>query len=214
MVVIRLSRGGSAQVVLRAGQRSQPTYDNICNSIRGSPWAVPDETGWRIGGKSGWLHVLVGDQATCYQIDRHRSAEVAARVLTWDYAGTLVHDGWSSYDRFIHASHQQCVRHVIRRALRLLETAVGGAVHFPRQVIALLREALSLRDCFEQGKLSDDDLAHGFLGMAIALEELLSRPKQNSANQSLANHLKAHLYEWLWFLLEPRQSHVRSLESR
>ena len=86
---------------------------------------------------------------------------------------------------------------------RLLETAVGGAVHFPRHVIALLREALTLRDRFEQGKLNEDDLADGFLGLAIALEELVSRPRQNPANQSLANHLKAHLYEWLWFLLEP-----------
>lgn len=200
---ITLTRGGSAQIVLRAGRCAKPVYTQIANSIRGSPWAVPDETGWRIGGKKGWLHVLVGDQATCYQIDKCRSAEPAARILTWDYEGTLVHDGWAPYDRFSQAWHQQCVRHLQRRALELLETAVGGAVRFPRQVLALFREAFSLRDRFERGELSEDDLADGFLQLAIALEQLVARPRSNAANQTLANHLKAHLYEWFWFLLEP-----------
>jgi transposase len=200
---ISLSRGGSVHVVLRAAQRCQGVYQEIANSVRGSPWAVLDETGWKTGGKKGWLHVAVGDQATLYKIDPTRSADVAARVLGWDYSGTLVHDGWASYDRFREARHQQCVRHVMRRALEMLELAVGGAVHFPREMLMLFKEALRLRDRHEQGQLTENDLADGYLTLSVALQNLVERPRQNQANQTLANHLANHLTEWFWFLLQP-----------
>jgi transposase len=92
---IDLSRGGSAQVVLRAARRSEPVYQAICASVADAPWCVPDETGWRVGGWPAWLHTLVGPEATAYVIDLTRSGEVAARLVGPDYAGVLIHDGWS-----------------------------------------------------------------------------------------------------------------------
>lgn len=200
---VSLSRGGSVQVILRAARRSQPVYQKIVQATRASPWAVPDETGWRIGGQPAWLHVVVGEQSTCYQVAESRSADTAADVLGWNYRGTLIHDGWSPYDRFRLARHQQCVRHLLRRALELLEKAVGGAVHFPARVLLLFQESLALRDRFEQGRASDDDLAEGYLRLLLELEHLVETPKQNADNQRLANHLADHLREWFWFLLAP-----------
>jgi hypothetical protein len=56
----------------------------------------PDETGWRNGGRRVWLHAWVGDQATCYVIDPHRSAAALQKVIGLDDSGTLVHDGAST----------------------------------------------------------------------------------------------------------------------
>src|SRR5206468_10710456 len=56
-----------------------------------------------------------------------RSGTPAEELLGKDWLGTLVHDGWSVYDRFARAAHQQCLGHLQRRCQRLLETAVGGA---------------------------------------------------------------------------------------
>jgi Transposase IS66 family len=53
---------------------------------------------------------LVGPEATAYFIDPTRSSDVAADILGFDYAGTMIHDRWSPYDRFHEASHQQCLR--------------------------------------------------------------------------------------------------------
>ncbi len=200
---ISLSRGGSAHIVLRAGRRCRPVYEQIKSSVRRSPWVVPDETGWKVAGRRSWLHVLVGDHATCFRISRCRAAEVAADVLEWGYGGVLIHDGLSSYDRFGKARHQQCLRHVLHRARRLLKTAVGGAVHFPRQVIALLEQALALREDHKAGKLSADDLAEAFLGLVWQLEKMTQHRKQNAANDRLARHLRKHRWNWFWFLLEP-----------
>jgi transposase len=74
-----------------------------------SDWVVPDETGWRVGGLPAWLHTLVGTEATAYVIDPTRSGAVAESILGPDYDGTLIHDGWSPYDQFGDAHHQQCL---------------------------------------------------------------------------------------------------------
>src|SRR5437016_12036871 len=46
---IHLSRGGSAQIVLRAGQRLRPAYQEILEHLKQSEIITPDGTGWRIG---------------------------------------------------------------------------------------------------------------------------------------------------------------------
>ena len=92
---------------------------------------VVDETGSRVGGRSAWLHAFVSPRETCYVIDPTRSHKPAEQLLGLDWSGTLVHDGWSVYDRFTRAFHQQCVRHLQRRCQELLETAVRGARALP-----------------------------------------------------------------------------------
>jgi transposase len=111
---IPLSRGGSVHTVLRAASRCGPVYEAIREAVGQSEWVVPDETGWRIGGLPGWLHALVGPQATAYVIDPTRGGAVAEAILGLDYDGFMIHDGWSPYDQFENARHQQCLNHTIR----------------------------------------------------------------------------------------------------
>src|SRR5262245_47192946 len=111
---IPLSRGGSVHTVLRAASRCEPVYEAIRQTVGESAWVVPDETGWRVGGRPAWLHALVGPEATAYAIDPTRSGAVAEAILGLDYDGTMIHDGWSPYDRFANARHQQCLNHTIR----------------------------------------------------------------------------------------------------
>lgn len=199
---LRLSRGGSVQATMRAGRRCRAVYNEIVKSVRGSPWAVPDETGWKIGGRPAWLHAIVGDQATCYVITRSRSAKASAHILGEDYAGTLVHDGYRSYDRFGQAWHQQCVRHVMRRAQKMLESARGRAREFPEQVLALFRRALEVRDRRDQGELSEDEVLAWYFGLEGALEALTACRKRHPANERLRKHLQRHRWQWFAFLLD------------
>jgi len=92
---IPLSRGGSVHTVLRAAARCEPVYETIRETVGQSEWVVPDETGWRVGGHPAWLHTLVGPSATAYVIDPTRSGDVAEAILGLDYAGLMIHDGWS-----------------------------------------------------------------------------------------------------------------------
>jgi transposase len=200
---ILLSRGGSVHTVLRAASRCEPVYESIRETVRQSNWVVPDETGWRVGGHSAWLHTLVSPQATAYVIDPTRGGAVAEDILGLDYDGTMIHDGWSPYDLFEKALHQQCLNHLLRRADEMAATATRGAVCLPRRVAELLRAGLDLRDRHLAGEVSWHglDVARGRL--ENRLSELIFPPKTNAANERLAQHLWNHRDELFTFLRQP-----------
>jgi transposase len=200
---IPLSRGGSAHTVLRAASRCEPVYESIRESVGQSDWVVPDETGWRVGGCPAWLHTLVGPAATAYVIDPTRSGSVAEAILGLDYDGTMIHDGWSPYDQFEDARHQQCLNHLLRRADEMAATATRGAVCFPRRVAELLRTGLDLRDRYAAGEISWHGLAVARGRLENQLAELIFPPKANAANDRLAQHLWAHRDDLFTFLRQP-----------
>lgn len=200
---VELSRGGSVQVVLRAARRCAPVYQRIVRAMPRQAVVTPDETGWRIGGKLAWLHVFVAKRLTCYVIDRRRGVQVAEGVLGWDYAGGLIHDGWAPYDRFWCATHQQCLAHLLRRCVELIETATRGAVRFPRLIKAVLQDALALRDRRELGVISPHGLAVARGRLAKRLDRLLRRTLANPANERFAKHLSKHRNQLLTFLKKP-----------
>jgi transposase len=203
MFGIELSRGGSVQAMLRAARRCRPTYQALVRAMPAQNAVTCDETGWRIGGLLAWLHVFVARRVTVYAIDRKRGVEVAAKVLGWDYAGALIHDGWAPYDGFWKAIHQQCLAHLLRRCREMIEAARGAATRFPRQIKEVLREALDLRRRRDAGKVSDYGVAvtRGRLGKR--LDRLLYRTRANPANERLAKHLYGHRDQLLTFLEHP-----------
>lgn len=200
---IDLTRGASAQIVLRAGRRLEPVYQEIRTRIATTPHLTPDETGWRIGGHPAWLHGWVGDDGTtCYVIDPRRGGEVLAEVIGWDWSGAMTHDGCPSYDRFTEAMHQQCVAHVLRRAHQLAEQATGAAARFPRQVIDLFQRALGVRDEFLDGYGSQAALEGRHEEFVAELLQRTGRRRTCPANATLAKHLYRHGPEWFLFLVD------------
>src|SRR5262245_446173 len=200
---VPLSRGGSVHTVLRAAARCEPVYKAIRQTVGQSDWVVPDETGWRVGGHSAWLHTLVGPNATAYAIDATRSGAVAEAILGVDYNGTMFHDGWSPYDRFVDAHHQRCLQHLLRRCDAMEEAASRGAVRFPRRVAELLRAGLDLRDRHAAGEVSRHGLAVACGRLENQLSDLVFPPKTNAANERLAQHLWAHRDDLFTFLHRP-----------
>jgi transposase len=201
---IKLTRGASAQINLRAAQRLEPDYRLILDTVRRSEQIAVDETGWRTGGQSAWLHVWVGDQATAYAIDSQRSAQALEGVIGRDWAGILSHDGYATYDRFGQAIHQQCVAHVLRRAQGLLDLAVGGAVHFPKRLIALFREAVHGRNEYHCGHLTLERLQDQRDAFDDRLEKLLRRTHTVAVYATFAKHLWKHFEQWFTFVFDPR----------
>jgi transposase len=200
---IDLSRGGSVHTVLRAASRCEPAYEAIRQAVGQSDWVVPDETGWRVGGRPAWLHTVVGPEATAYVIDPTRSGAVAEAILGLDYDGIMIHDGWSPYDQFEDARHQQCLNHLLRRADEMAAAATRGAVRFPRRVAELLRTGLDLRDRHAAGEISRHGLAVARGRLESQLSGLIFPPKANAANERLALHLWAHRDDLFTFLRQP-----------
>lgn len=200
---IELSRGGSVQAMLRAARRCGPVYQAIVKAMPQQKAITPDETGWRIGGSLAWLHVFVARRLTCYAIDRHRGVEVAARILGFQYAGGLTHDGWGPYDQFWHALHQTCLAHLLGRCVEMMAAATRGAVRFPRQVKVLLGDALELRDRHLAGEVSLHGLAVARGRLEKRMDKLLEWTRADEANERLAKHLFTHRQQLFTFLRHP-----------
>jgi transposase len=202
---IHLTRSACTQAVLRIGRKLQPVYQEIQRHIRDTEYLTPDETGWRIGGHPVWLHGWVADDgATCFAIDPRRSAQVLEETIGCDWSGNLTHDGYSSYDRFGDAVHQQCLAHPLRRAHVMIDNAIGRAKDFPRRVIDLFQEALEVRDQFHAGRLDAAKLLRAHEDYTERLRDLSIRPYVNAANERLAKHLYNHTGAWFMFLVDPR----------
>ena len=201
---INLSRGASAQINLRAAERLEPDYQLILASVKDSEIITPDETGWREGGHPAWLHAWVGDRAIADAIDSQRSAAVLARMIGGDWDGTMIQDGFSSYNaQFPEAIHQQCLAHLLRRAQTLEEAAEGGGVRFPRQVIALLTEAVHERNRCVRGEIPPARLTTRRDEFNERLGKLLDRPRQVPEQATFAKHLRNHAGEMFAFVTDP-----------
>src|SRR5438445_508421 len=176
---------------------------DCCGTVRSAAWVVPDETGWRVGGLPAWLHGFVAADATAYVIDPTRSGSVAEALLGLDYAGIMIHDGWSTYNQFLNAEHQQCLRHFLNRCEEILATATRGSVRFPRAVQHVLHRALNLRDRCLAGEVS----AHGLKIARARLEfdffAAILGSKIDPTNERLAQHLRNHCGEIFRFLDHP-----------
>ncbi len=201
---ITVRRGACAQIVLRAGRRLEPVYQQIRERIKDAEHLTPDETGWRVGGRPAWLHSWVGgDGTTCFAIDPHRGADVLAGVIGLDWSGVMTHDGCPAYDRFTEAVHQQCVDHALRRARAMVEQQSGAARRFPEQVIELFQGALETRDQFLAGQMGVAALEQSHARYVDQLLDLTGRRRSHAANATFAKHLHGHGEQWLMFLIDP-----------
>lgn len=200
---IGLTRGASVQIVLRAAGRLEPAHQEVRREIRSAPRITPDETGWRVAGRPAWLHAWVTGRATGYAIDPRRKADALERIIGRDWSGTLVHDGFSSYDRFAAATHQQCLGHVLRRVRELESKATRGAVHYPRKLIALLTEAIHLRNRHKEGEVPAEELRRLRPEFDRRLRDLAWPARVVPAYETLSAHLWNHRGEWFTFLSRP-----------
>lgn len=197
---ISVSRGGAAHVVIRAGERSEPVYEDIRALVRQSDTVYPDETGWKVGGVLQWMWGFVTKLATLYVIRPCRGWDVPCEVLGADYDGRMIHDGWSPYDAFPNAIHQQCLAHLLRRADELLERVSRQARCFPHKVKQFLLAALALRDRRDAGMLSMTGLRMARHRLENRLDRLLAPNRSNEENRRFRAHLAKHRDEILTFL--------------
>ncbi len=144
---LETTRGGLQQADARLAVQAQPIYQQLVELLRQSEVVHVDETGWRIGCLSAWLWVFANQQITVYTIKASRAHEVILTILGREFAGVLVADCFKAYDAEALAAwlQQKCVAHLLRNLRELEEQKTGGAVHFARDVLEVLRAALALK---------------------------------------------------------------------
>ena len=197
---LAVSRSALCRALARLGKKAQPTYQELQIAVRHSLVNRLDETGWRVAAHLQWLWVCVSDEVTLYAILPGRGFVQAASILGEDYAGFLNHDGWQPYYRFVHAFHQTCLSHLIRRCKDMIETASAAAARFPRAVMQSLLDGLALRDRHARQEISLHGLYVATGRLVANMDRLLAKTFRDPANRRLAKHLR-HEEPWLFTFL-------------
>jgi transposase len=82
-----------------------------------------EETGLRVAGNNGWIHVARTDHFTHYAFDGRRSKAAMDEIgILPQFKGTLVRDGHLSYSRFEKCRHSLCNAHLLRELVFIEET--------------------------------------------------------------------------------------------
>lgn len=197
-----VSRGGLCQADARLAEQARLVYAELIDLIRLSAVAHSDETGWRIGTLSAWLWVFTNRDLTVYTIATSRGHEVVVEILGEAFAGVLISDCFTAYDHQALAAwlKQKCVGHLLKDLSALTESKTRGAVRFARDVMAVLRAALTLRD--QKLTLPPADFAAQAAQLEARLDALIDVRRQltDADNARLAKRLRKHREHLLRFL--------------
>ena len=94
----------------------KPFEAHIAAFVVQAPVRHLDETGFRIGGKTQWLH-----SASTFALTHYRVAEKRGAVPTTLTGGIIVHDHFKSYYALSNVEHALCNAHHLRELKALIE---------------------------------------------------------------------------------------------
>ncbi len=209
----------------RISQECAERFQGFANVVRGQVAAAPvkhmDETGFRIGGKTQWLHVASTMLLTFYRVSAKRGSLLA------NVAGIVVHDHWHPYYTLTGVLHALCNAHHLRelkalveiekedwarRMQRLLRRACH-AVNLAHAQDVPLRPALIalIERCYDA--IVADGLAFHERQPALAKARPRGRPPRR-VGHNLLLRLSTRKPDVLRFLTDPRVPFTNNLAER
>ena len=129
---VSLSRATIGQMSRRVAGHLQGFAEAVHERIVSAPVKHLDETGFRIGGRTKWLHIAATLWLTFYRISPKRGDMLAG------VSGIIVHDHWKPYYTMQGVRHALCNAHHLRELQALV-----GIEHedWARRMQILLRRA-------------------------------------------------------------------------
>jgi transposase len=129
---IRLVAATIAQMGRTCAARLQDFVATVRGLVAGAAVKHMDETGFRIGGKTQWLHVASTALLTFYRVCAKRGSLLA------NVTGIVVHDHWKPYYTMPDVLHALCNAHHLRELKALIDIEKEA---WARKMHRLLRRA-------------------------------------------------------------------------
>lgn len=114
--------------------------ESVLSSVKTAAVKNLDETGFRVAGKTQWLHVASTKTATYYHVSPKRKS------LLNGLSGTVIHDHWKSYYNLEGVEHALCNQHHLRELKAITE---HDKESWAQAMTQLLRVALRCRHFYE-----------------------------------------------------------------
>jgi transposase len=117
---VRLATATIASMSQACATRFEGFVAAVRDHVAAAPVKHLDETGFRIGGKTQWLHIASTILLTFYRISPRRGS------LPDNMRGIVVHDHWKPYYTLTGVLHALCNAHHLRELQALIEIACSG----------------------------------------------------------------------------------------
>ena len=169
---LSLSSGGLSQLIQRAGRKLQPQYEQLIEQIRQGDAVYADETSWYVGGPGHWLWVFTNPHSTVYRIASSRGHPVAAKVLGSDFAGVLVTDCASIYNKFPGPQHK-CIAHHLQAIKRQRQLPKMSDPRYLDAWERLWKDVLELAHA--RDTIAAEEFAARHLQLTATVDELLAQ---------------------------------------
>jgi len=212
---IKLVAATIARMSRSCAARLQGFVATVRDLVAGAAVKHMDETGFRVGGKTQWLHVASTAFLTFYRVCARRGSLLA------NVAGIVVHDYWKPYYTMPGVLHALCNAHLLRELKALIEIEKED---WARKMYRLLRRGChAVNLARERGALKPSLIAcferryDGIVAEGLAFHETLSplRPdseepgpktrgrKPRRTGHNLLLRLATHKQDVLRFLNDP-----------
>jgi transposase len=129
---VKLAAATIARMSRTCAERLRGFTEAVRDVVAGAPVKHMDETGFRIAGKTQWLHVASTALLTFYRVCAKRGSLLA------NVAGIVVHDHWKPYYTMQGVLHALCNAHHLRELKALVEIEKED---WARKMQRLLRRA-------------------------------------------------------------------------
>ena len=129
---VNLATATIAQVSQDYAARCNAFVDTLRDQVARAPVKHMDETGFRVGGKTQWLHIASTILTTFYRVSTRRGSLLAG------VSGIVVHDHWKPYYTLRDVLHALCNAHHLRELKALVEIEKE---EWARKMRRLLRQA-------------------------------------------------------------------------
>jgi transposase len=199
---LQVSRGGWCQADHKLAGTARGVYAELVEAVRQCSVVHADETSWRIDTLPAWLWVFTNREVTVYAIRDNRSSDVVLEILGQEFRGVLTSDGFVAYDdrRLKAWLKQKCLAHLLKDLREMEASKVGPALHFARQLTALLHQAMALKA--EKKRLDPFTYYQHSQVLEAKLDALISskRRLKDPENARFARRLRKHRPHLLRFL--------------
>jgi transposase len=129
---VKVATATIARMSRTCAERLRGFSETVRGLVAGAPVKHMDETGFRIGGKTQWLHVASTALLTFYRVCSKRGSLLA------NVTGIVVHDHWKPYYTMQGVLHALCNAHHLRELKALVEIEKED---WARKMQRLLRRA-------------------------------------------------------------------------
>ena len=179
---VELSIGSIDRSIREAGLACRPVVEDLIEQLQNARILHLDETPWYKSGHLCWLWVAMSCESAVFFIGK-RTKESLGRIITPEFSGWLVSDGYGAYRWVEH--RQRCLAHLIRKALALTQAVVVEVRQLGQWLLDELRELIHIHTSGESRELLENARRR------LEQVALLARESQHTKLKALAKEILA-----------------------